>query len=88
MLTNDMKFSLLSQYGVEADCDVAQARARAETLHADGFGVADAAHVAYAEAMADVFLSCDDKLLKKCRKTPLQVAVMNPIVFCAQEELT
>lgn len=79
--------TLLKNYGVECACDVAKARARAEALHAKGFGVADAAHLAYAEALADVFLTCDDKLLKKCRKTDLNVLVMNPVEFCTQEDL-
>jgi hypothetical protein len=25
-------------------------------------------HVAYAEVLADVFITCDDKLLKRCQK--------------------
>ncbi len=79
---------LLKKYGVECACDVVKARARAEALHTRSFGVADAAHLAYAEVLADVFLTCDDKLLKKCRKTELNVLAMNPMEFCTQEELT
>ena len=79
--------TLLKKYGVERADDIAKARTRGEELHAQGFGVADAAHLAYAEASADVLLSCDDKLLKKCRKTALHVIVMNPIEFCMQEGL-
>jgi predicted nucleic acid-binding protein len=42
-------------------------------LYSQGFGVADAAHVAFAEQLADVFIACDDKLLKKCRKASLKI---------------
>lgn len=63
-------------------------RARAEHLHQLGFGLADAAHVAYAEHLADVFITCDDKLLKKCRKEPtLKIITMNPLEFILTEEL-
>jgi len=64
-----------------------QARKRAEMLHAQGFGVADAAHVAFAEQLADVLITCDDKLLKKCRKASLKIAVMNPLEFITHEDL-
>jgi hypothetical protein len=37
-------------------------RKRAEYLCSLNFGVADAAHVAFAEATADIFITCDDKL--------------------------
>lgn len=69
------------------NCDLNSARIRAETLYNLGFGVADAAHVAFAEQTADVFLTCDDKLLRKCRISQLKLQVMNPIAFVNQEEL-
>ncbi len=47
--------TMLERLGTAAECDVATARARAEDLHAKKFGLADAAHVAFAEATADVF---------------------------------
>ncbi len=68
--------------------DVSVIRARAEYLHQSGFGIADAAHVAYAEVLADVFITCDDKLLKKCQKeTSLKITAMNPLQFVLSEEL-
>jgi predicted nucleic acid-binding protein len=51
------------------------------------FGIADAAHVAYAERMADVFITCDDKLLKKCKNNSLAILAMNPIEFLVYEDL-
>lgn len=63
-------------------------RSRAEYLYQSGVGIADAAHVAYAEVLADVFITCDDKLLKKCQKeTSLKITAMNPLQFVLSEEL-
>ena len=41
--------------------DQKQARKRAETFVSHGVGVANAAHVAYAESMKADFITCDDK---------------------------
>lgn len=78
---------LLDQYGVEARCDVTKARQRAQQLVTLKFSIADAAHVAYAEETADVLISCDDKLLKRCRRHKIQVPALNPVDFCMQEDL-
>jgi predicted nucleic acid-binding protein len=73
--------------GATAECDLAAARARADYLHARKFGVADAAHVAFAEATADVFISCDDRLVKKCRREKVAVTTMTPTEFTIAEDL-
>lgn len=78
---------MLERLGTAAECDIAVARARAEALHAKKFGLADAAHVAFAEATADVFLSCDDRLVKKCRRGKVVVTTMNPVEFTLAEDL-
>jgi len=62
-------------------------RRRADALVALKFGVADAAHVAFAEMLADVFISCDDDLVKKCRKHVLQIKACNPVDFVREENL-
>ena len=80
--------TLLDRYGHTKICDCKVARTRAEDLHNLRFGVADAAHVAYAELIADAFISCDDKLLKKCRANNVVIPAMNPIEFCSQEDVT
>lgn len=69
-------------------CDRLKIRDRAEQLHTImNFGVADAAHVAYAEQLADIFITCDDKLLNKCKNNPLAILAMNPIEFLVYEDL-
>ena len=66
---------------------MSEIRERAESLVALRFGVADAAHVAFAEYAAAVFISCDEKLLKKCKSHEIKVWCGNPVDFCAKEGL-
>jgi predicted nucleic acid-binding protein len=79
--------ALLHRYGTTPSHDLSAVRKRAEALHARRFGVADAAHVAFAEAIADVFITCDDQLLRQCRRTLVRMRAMNPIHFCLAEDL-
>ena len=67
--------------------DPRAARLRAEDLARRGFGIADAAHIAYAEAGGADFITCDDKLLKKCSKTDLSIWNGDPLQFCSKENL-
>lgn len=79
--------TLLARFQSDVAVDKAQAAKRAEQLHSSGFGLADSAHLAYAEVTADVFITCDDKLIKKSRKEDVRVPVCNPIEFVLKEEL-
>jgi predicted nucleic acid-binding protein len=63
------------------------ARERAEILYTLGFGVADAAHIAFAEQIANIFITCDDRLLKRCQRPTLGISAMNPVEFVIQEDL-
>ena len=69
------------------DADLFAARKRTEDLISKGFGVADAAHVAFAEQAAASFITCDDKLIKKCLKCDISVWIGSPIAFCEKENL-
>jgi len=62
-------------------------RQRAEELVTYGFGIADAAHVAFAEEYNAEFITCDDKLIKKCKKYGIKVWCDNPLMFCLKENL-
>ncbi|WP_428354371.1 hypothetical protein [Methyloprofundus sp.] len=62
-------------------------RKRADELVNAGLGVADAAHVAFAEENADYFISCDDRLIKRSKREKVDVMVLTPVEFCAQENL-
>jgi predicted nucleic acid-binding protein len=80
--------TLLKQFAQPLVNNLSEIRSRADYLHQLGFGIADAAHVAYAENLADFFITCDDKLLKKCKKeTTLKITAMNPLEFILTEEL-
>lgn len=79
--------TILDQYGIPAVVDVVAVKQRAEDLVALGFGVADAAHVAFAEQSGVPFVSCDDKLLKKCRHHKVSVWCGSPAAYCEKEGL-
>lgn len=60
----------------------------AETLTAAGLGAADAVHVAAAQALgADVLLTCDDRLIRRCQALGdrLTVKVENPIRWIEEQ---
>lgn len=77
----------LNEFAHRPAWNMARLRKRAEQLHETKFGVADAAHVAFAEAGAQVFITCDDRLLKKCLETETALEVMSPTEFCMKEGL-
>jgi hypothetical protein len=74
-------------YGMQPSWDLEKARERAEELYWSKFGPADAGHIAFAEQAAEVFITCDDILLRKCRKTPVRVPVVGPVEFSVSEGL-
>lgn len=78
---------LLEKLGAPIKADLTKTRTRAEELTVFGFGVADAAHIAFAEAGGAQFISCDDKLNKKCLNYKINVWCGNPVVFCEKENL-
>lgn len=61
---------------------------RAEVLVDKGFGVADAAHLAYAEKADAYFISCDDRLIKRCfQSSCLKIWAGSPMMFCEEEDI-
>ena len=79
--------TVLNELGEPIKGDMSKIRARAEDLVSSGFGVADAAHVAFAEYSGAQFISCDEKLLKKCLTHKIKVWCGNPVSFCEKEGL-
>jgi len=79
--------AILGKLGEPAKADFTAARRRAEELHKLRFGVADAAHVAFAELSGADFITCDDKLLKKCAKTNIGIWCGDPVLYCVKEDL-
>ena len=79
--------TLLNKYGKSVKVNLKKTRQRAEELVALGFGVADAAHVAFAEMAQAEFISCDKRLVKKCVRHKIKVWSGNPLAFCEKEDL-
>ena len=80
-------YHLLQDTGKFINVDKAQVRKRAEELVSTGLGVADAAHLVFAEAAEAAFITCDDKLCKKSRALDLAIWTGNPVAFCDKEGL-
>jgi predicted nucleic acid-binding protein len=79
--------SVLEKLGTTTACDWTAARVRAIDLLAKKFGIADAAHVALAEATADYFITCDDRLLRRCKRESVKTVAINPVEFIITEDL-
>lgn len=79
--------TILDTLGEPIKANVDMARERAEELVKSGFGIADAAHVAFAEQAKAQFISCDDTLIKKCLNHNIDVWCGNPVAFCEKEGL-
>lgn len=80
-------FVLLSQIGTSASFDRSAVRSRAEAFSRLGLGPADAAHVAFAEEAEADFITCDDRLLKQCRRVQPRVWAGSPLLYCDKENL-
>ena len=59
----------------------------ADELHSKGIGIADAAHLSFAEIATDFFITCDDSLIKKGNKFS-KIPLLNLVEFCIKENLT
>ena len=79
--------TLLERLGEPVKVNLTKTRKRAEELVELGFGIADAAHVAFAEQAQAQFISCDDTLIKKCLNHDINVWCGNPVAFCEKEGL-
>ncbi|MDL1962014.1 MAG: hypothetical protein LWX01_10030 [Deltaproteobacteria bacterium] len=77
----------LKTLGKSIEVDLASARKRAEELCDLNFGVADAAHIAFAEQCGAEFISCDDSLIKRCSRHNIKIWCGNPVAFCEKERL-
>ncbi len=78
---------LLHSYGKEPSYNFEQGKRRVEELASSAFGIADAAHVAFAEQAAEYFITCDDKLRKRSTRTQCAIEILSPIEFCIKEDL-
>jgi hypothetical protein len=60
---------------------------RGIALFKQGFGIADALHVTYAEICNSDFVTCDDDLLRKCRRSGVTLWYGTPVDFGKKEGL-
>jgi predicted nucleic acid-binding protein len=79
--------SMLRQIGLRVTSDPEQTRKRAEQLFHQGFGPADAAHLAFAEEAQADFITCDDRLLRQCQHVQPGIWFGTPVAFCDKENL-
>ena len=79
--------TLLEESSFMPNFEKERVRMRAEYFVSCGLGVADAAHLAFAESTKADFISCDDKLLKKCSQVKLDIWTGSLILFCEKEDL-
>ncbi len=78
---------LLKQLNTPFEFDLPAVRQRAGQLAAQGLGVADAAHLAFAEQAQAEFVTVDDRLLKQCRRVKSTVWCGTPPAYCEKENL-
>jgi hypothetical protein len=78
---------LLAALGESVSVDRVKTKDRVEELVTLGFGIADAAHVAFAEQTGASFISSDDRLLKRCARIVKAIWSGNPVAFCEREKL-
>jgi predicted nucleic acid-binding protein len=78
-------FLLLNELGTTPKWNLQAIRQRAETLSNAGMGVADAAHVAFAEYAGADFVTVDDRLLKQCQRLGLKMWSGSPLAYCDKE---
>ena len=77
----------LRQLGTRPAFDSRAAQQRAERLTAQGMGIADAAHLAFAEQSQAEFVTVDDRLLRMCRRVEPAVWCGTPLAYCDKEGL-
>lgn len=78
---------LLEEHGVQPAFDLVGARKRAQQLVQKGLGIADAAHIAFAEQAQADFVTADDRLIRQCRRAGVGIWSGTPIAFCEKETL-
>jgi hypothetical protein len=79
--------NIIRTFGKPVKVDLSKTKERTEHLWNAGFGLADAAHIAFAEISEACFISCDDKLIKKCINYGIKIWCGNPVAFCVKEGL-
>ncbi len=77
----------MEQLGTKPQSDQLIIRQRTEELVENGMGIADAAHVAFAEFAQADFITVDDRLAKQCQRLKVRVWSGSPLAYCDKEDL-
>jgi predicted nucleic acid-binding protein len=78
---------LLRINGSQFKFDLPAARERAHVLVKQGIGIADAAHLALALPAQGDFVTCDDRLIRQCKRVMSNLWCGTPIAYCEKENL-
>lgn len=78
---------LLSDFGRMPQVDLLITRQRAVLFSSRGIGLADAAHVAFAEQASADFVTVDDRFLKRMARFKLLIWIGSPLAYCEKENL-
>jgi len=70
---------------VELRTDDERLEQRGWELADGGLGIADAFHLAYAEAIGADFITCDDQMLRRARRHDVAVWYGTPVDFLTKE---
>ena len=79
--------NFLRSYGKECRAERATLVKRTAEFVRQGIGLADAAHLAFAEAEADCLVTCDDRFRNQSRAASAGCEVLTPVEFCEKEGL-
>jgi hypothetical protein len=77
----------LEEIGTRPAYDMIAARQRAEDFVRVKIGLADAAHLAFAEQAKADFVSVDDRFLKRASRIKLSIWLGTPVQLCEREDL-
>jgi predicted nucleic acid-binding protein len=78
---------MLEEVGTRPAYDLIAARQRAEEFVRVKIGLADAAHLAFAEQAKADFVSVDDRFLKRASRIRLSIWLGTPLQLCERENL-
>ncbi len=78
---------LLSELGHRPNFDLQKARQRADDFTAHNVGVADAAHLSFAEQAEADLVTVDDRFIKRAKRAKLLVWIGTPLEYCEKERL-
>lgn len=78
---------MLEEVGTRPAYDTIAARQRAEEFVRMRIGLADAAHLAFAEQARADFVSVDDRFLKRASRIKLSIWLGTPAQLCEREDL-